>query len=169
MQALLSKARSKLGELLSKNADQDSHLVNSAQAGAGDKMTNLVLMNGFIGQTSLRGNRINFGYTNRTLPHFIKKDLGPEAHGFIKENYAKGISATEVFFQAIAGRDSFMDTAMRTPKSGYLQRRLTNSLQDLKVAYDGTVRDGAKKIIQFSYGGDGVDVSKSDGGHIVNE
>ena len=62
-----------------------------------------------------------------------------------------------------------MDTAMRTPKSGYLQRRLTNSLQDLKVAYDGTVRDGAKKIIQFSYGGDGVDVSKSDGGHIVNE
>jgi len=169
MQALLSKARSKLGDMLTKNADQESHLVNSAQAGAGDKMTNLVLMNGFIGQTSLRGSRINFGYTDRTLPHFNKDDLGPEAHGFIKENYAKGIDATEVFFQAIAGRDSFMDTAMRTPKSGYLQRRLTNSLQDLKVAYDGTVRDGAKKIIQFSYGGDGVDVSKSDGGHIVNE
>ena len=40
-------------------------------------------------------------------------------------------------------------------------------MQDLKVAYDKTVRDASEKIVQFKYGGDGIDVSKSEGG-IVN-
>ena len=59
-----------------------------------------------------------------------------------------------------------MDTALRTPKSGYLYRRLANAMQDLKVEYDYTVRNASKKIIQFSYGEDGLDVSKTEGGDI---
>ena len=67
----------------------------------------------------------------------------------------------------MTGRDSLMDTALRTPKSGYLYRRLANAMQDLKVEYDNTVRDASKKIIQFEYGEDGIDVSKSENG-IIN-
>ncbi len=67
---------------------------------------------------------------------------------------------------AMTGRDSLMDTALRTPKSGYLYRRLSNALQDLKVEYDYTVRDSSGKIVQFMYGEDGMDVSKSEGGVI---
>ena len=67
----------------------------------------------------------------------------------------------------MTGRDSLMDTALRTPKSGYLYRRLANAMQDLKVEYDGTVRDASKRIIQFRYGEDGVDVSRSENG-VVN-
>ena len=59
-----------------------------------------------------------------------------------------------------------MDTALRTPKSGYLYRRLSNAMQDLKVNYDGSVRDAAGKIVQFSYGEDGLDVSKTTGGKV---
>jgi len=59
-----------------------------------------------------------------------------------------------------------MDTALRTPKSGYLYRRLSNAMQDLKVEYDYTVRDSSKKIIQFMYGEDGLDVSKTEEGVI---
>ena len=59
-----------------------------------------------------------------------------------------------------------MDTALRTPKSGYLYRRLANAMQDLKVEYDETVRDASGKIIQFEYGEDGIDVSKSENGKI---
>ena len=66
----------------------------------------------------------------------------------------------------MTGRDSLMDTALRTPKSGYLYRRLANAMQDLKVEYDDTVRDAASRIIQFSYGEDSIDVSKSEGGKI---
>ena len=66
----------------------------------------------------------------------------------------------------MTGRDSLMDTALRTPKSGYLYRRLSNALQDLRIEYDGTVRDANKMIIQFSYGEDGIDISKSEGGTV---
>ena len=59
-----------------------------------------------------------------------------------------------------------MDTALRTPKSGYLYRRLANALQDLKVEYDCTVRDASKTIVQFSYGEDKIDVSRSENGTI---
>ena len=59
-----------------------------------------------------------------------------------------------------------MDTALRTPKSGYLYRRLSNALQDIKVEYDGTVRDGKEKIVQYKYGEDGLDVSKTEAGKI---
>ena len=40
-------------------------------------------------------------------------------------------------------------------------------MQDLKVEYDNAVRDSSKKIIQFEYGEDGIDVSKSENG-IIN-
>ena len=35
-------------------------------------------------------------------------------------------------------------------------------MQDLKVEYDGSVRNATGKIIQFSYGDDGLDVSKTE-------
>jgi DNA-directed RNA polymerase subunit A' len=59
-----------------------------------------------------------------------------------------------------------MDTALRTPKSGYLYRRLANALQDMHVEYDGTVRDATGKVVQFQYGEDKIDVSKSENGKL---
>ena len=47
-----------------------------------------------------------------------------------------------------------------------MERRLVNALQDLKVEYDGTVRDASGRVVQFSYGEDGLDVSKTKGGTI---
>jgi DNA-directed RNA polymerase subunit A' len=162
----LNNARNTCGSVISGVVKEDTTLIKSAHAGSGDKVLNLVMMSGFVGQQALRGERINYGYSERTLPHFKKKDLSPEAHGFIANGFATGLSPIELFFGAVVGRDSLMDTAMRTPKSGYMQRRLINALQDLKVDYDGTVRDSGRGIIQFKFGGDSVDVSKSDGGKL---
>jgi DNA-directed RNA polymerase beta' subunit len=39
-------------------------------------------------------------------------------------------------------------------------------MQDLRVEYDGTVRDANGRIIQFSYGEDGVDVARSESGKV---
>ena len=97
---------------------------------------------------------------------FKKGDLMPDAHGFIRSGFKAGLKPHEFFFGAMTGRDSLMDTALRTPKSGYLYRRLANAMQDLKVEYDNTVRDASKRIIQFKYGEDGIDVSQSEGGKI---
>ena len=121
----------------------------------------------FIGQMNLRGSRIQRGYYKRTLPHFKLGDQAMAANGFVRHGFKAGVSPTEFFFLAVSGRDSLMDTSIRTPKSGYLQRRILNAMQDLKVDMDLSVRDSAGKIIQFTYGEDGVDVSKSDKGQLV--
>ncbi len=109
---------------------------------------------------SLWAKRIGIGFSNRTLSFFKEKDLSPKARGFIYNSFLNGLEPTEFFFGAITGRDSLMDTALRTPKSGYLYRRLANALQDIRIEYDKTVRDGAGRIIQFKYGDDGRDVSE---------
>jgi DNA-directed RNA polymerase subunit A' len=124
------------------------------------------MMAASVGQQVMGGNRIVGGYAKRTLSVFKKEDRGPEAGGFIAGGYKQGMNPTEYFFSSMTGRDALMDTALRTPKSGYLYRRLSSALQDMKIEYDSTVRDAEKKIIQFKYGDDGIDVSKSDGGTI---
>jgi DNA-directed RNA polymerase subunit A' len=42
-----------------------------------------------------------------------------------------------------------------------MQRRLINALEDIKVEQDGTVRQAGGQIIQFLYGEDGVDPTRS--------
>jgi len=44
-----------------------------------------------------------------------------------------------------------------------MQRRLMKSLEDLRCAYDGTVRTSTGEIIQFTYGGDGLDPTYMEG------
>lgn len=79
-----------------------------------------------------------------------------------------GLEALEMFFHAAAGREGLIDTAVRTSQSGYMQRRLINALQDLRVEYDGTVRATSGELVQLVYGEDGVDPMKSDHGKAVN-
>jgi DNA-directed RNA polymerase beta' subunit/intein/homing endonuclease len=47
-----------------------------------------------------------------------------------------------------------------TSTTGYIQRRLIKGMEDLKVEYDMTVRNGKQRIIQFAYGDDGIDTIK---------
>ena len=54
-----------------------------------------------------------------------------------------------------------MDTAVKTSRSGYLQRCLIKHLEGLLVNYDLTVRDSDSSVVQFYYGEDGLDVMKT--------
>ena len=162
----LNKLRAPIGEIVETEAkEEENFLVLLSKCGLAG-LFNLANMSGSAGQMSLRGERIKLGYTNRTLSHFVKGDRGAKAGGFVVHGYGEGMDPIETFFNAVVGRDSLMDTAMRTPKSGYMQRRLINALQDLKVNYDGTVRDAGQKVVQFIFGGDNVDVSKSKEGAV---
>ena len=163
---ILNKARNETGEIVTAFADQTSHTMVMAKSGARGNLTNIAQMAGCVGQQAMRGRRIDKGFAGRTLSTFKKHDLSPEARGFISNKFKTGLTPTEFFFGAMTGRDSLMDTALRTPKSGYLYRRLANAMQDLRVEDDGTVRDASNKIIQFAYGEDGIDVSKSEKGTI---
>ena len=54
-----------------------------------------------------------------------------------------------------------VDTAVKTSRSGYLQRCLIKNLECLRIGYDHTVRDADGSIVQFYYGEDGVDVHQT--------
>ena len=163
---LLNKLRDKIGEAVYENVHEKNSTVLMVRSGAQGNFLNLAQMAALVGQQVLRGTRIHLGYRDRTLSFFEQGSLDAESRGFVKNSYRSGLNPKEYFFHAMTGRDSLMDTALRTPKSGYLYRRLANALQDIRVEYDGTVRDANKRIIQFSYGDDGLDVSKTEGGSI---
>src|SRR5512136_2769866 len=165
---VLGKARDQTGQIAGRHLGLTNSAVVMAVSGARGSMLNLTQMAGCIGQQSVRGERIVRGYDDRTLPHFRKGDRGSDAHGFIQHSYKGGLNPTEFFFHAIGGREGLVDTAVRTSQSGYLQRRMINALQDLKVAYDGTVRSTGGRIIQFRYGEDGTDPMKSSFGDPVD-
>ena len=161
----LNRARNKSGDIAIRQA-KDSSALTMAKCGSRGNPLNIAQMTAIVGQQALRGKRIESGYKERTLSYFKTKDLSPKARGFIRNNFKSGLTPSEFFFGAMTGRDALMDTALRTPKSGYLYRRLSNAMQDLKVAYDGSVRDASGRIVQFSYGEDGLDVSKTKNGVI---
>ena len=106
------------------------------------------------------GKRIPYGFEHRTLPHFTKYDDSPGARGFVESSYINGLSPQELFMHAMGGRVGLIDTAVKTSTTGYIQRRLIKALEDLKVEYDMTVRTNQNKIVQFSYGDDGIDPTK---------
>ena len=64
------------------------------------------------------------------------------------------------YFHAMGGREGIIDTAVKTSETGYIQRRLIKSLEDVKVNYDLTLRNHNDEIIQFLYGEDGLESSK---------
>ncbi len=163
---VLNKVRDKVGDHVSSVINEDNNIMIMAGSGAKGNLLNLAMMSSVVGQQAIGGKRVEGGYSGRALSIFKKGDLSPEARGFVDKGYKKGMSPHEYFFSAMTGRDALMDTALRTPKSGYLYRRLSNALQDIRVEYDSTVRDARKRIIQFKYGDDSIDVSKSYGGSI---
>ncbi|CDK39528.1 DNA-directed RNA polymerase subunit A' [Halorubrum sp. AJ67] len=160
----LGKARDSAGEIADQHFGDDNPAVVMARSGARGSMLNLTQMAGSVGQQAVRGERINRGYEDRTLSHYRPNDLSSEAHGFVENSYRGGLTPEEFFFHAMGGREGLVDTAVRTSKSGYLQRRLINALSELEAQYDGTVRDTSGRIVQFEFGEDGTSPVKVSSG-----
>ncbi|MGE0015247.1 MAG: DNA-directed RNA polymerase subunit A' [Candidatus Methanomethylophilaceae archaeon] len=164
----LGAARDEAGKIAGRHLGMNNPAVIMAKAGARGSMLNLSQMAGCVGQQSVRGERLSRGYWNRTLSHFHKGDMGAYARGFCSNSYKSGLTPTEFFFHSMGGREGLVDTAVRTSRSGYMQRRLVSALEDLKLTSDGTVRNTIGTVIQFKYGEDGVDPTRSVRGKAID-
>ena len=167
---VLDRSRSQTGEIAKEHLAKDNAAVMMAVSGARGSMDNLSMMAGSIGQTRVRGKRLERGYQDRVLSHFPRNAKGAFEKGFVSSSFKRGLEPTEFFMLSVSGRESLVDTAVRTSKSGYMQRRLINAMDDLKVHNDSahSVRNTADRIIQFSYGEDGIDPARSLRGQPVN-
>jgi DNA-directed RNA polymerase II subunit RPB1 len=153
----LNLARDTSGQYAQKSLKEDNNVKQMVVAGSKGSFINISQMSVCVGQQSVEGRRIPFGFRHRTLPHFTKDDFSPEARGFVENSYLRGLTPQEFFFHAMAGREGLIDTAVKTAETGYIQRRLVKALEDVMVCYDGTVRNSLGDLIQFVYGEDGMD------------
>ncbi|TVU21224.1 hypothetical protein EJB05_30849, partial [Eragrostis curvula] len=130
-------------------------------SGAKGGPVNMSQISSLLGQQELEGKRVPRMVSGKTLPCFPPWDISSRAGGYVSDRFLTGLRPQEYYFHCMAGREGLVDTAVKTSRSGYLQRCLIKSLESLKVSYDHTVRDVDGSIVQFCYGEDGVDVLKS--------
>jgi DNA-directed RNA polymerase I subunit RPA1 len=114
-----------------------------------------------LGQQELEGARVPIMVSGKSLPCFEPYALGYREGGYIKDRFLTGVRPPEYFFHCMSGREGLVDTAVKTSRSGYLQRCLIKHLEELRVHYDYTVRSADGSVIQFLYGEDGLDVMKT--------
>lgn len=158
---ILNKAREQTGKLgLGKINDLENRMINMIKSGSKGSVINVAQMIACVGQQNVDGKRIAYGFENRTLPHFVKYDDGPDSRGFVENSFISGLSPQEFFFHSMGGREGLIDTAVKTSETGYIQRKLVKAMEDCKINYDYTVRNASGSIIQFLYGEDGMDPIK---------
>lgn len=111
----LDKATKDIGSIGMENiSDADNRMMNMINSKSKGNQINVSQMIGSVGQQSVEGKRIMYGFDNRTLPHFTKYDDGPESRGFVENSFIKGLTAQEFFFHAMGGREGLIDTAVKS-------------------------------------------------------
>ena len=157
---LLNQCASEAGKAGIDGLSKGNRFIDMAVAGSKGSELNISQMVSCVAQQNVDNKRIGYGFEHRTLPHYSKFDDSLEARGFVENSYIDGLTPQELFFHAMGGRVGLIDTAVKTSTTGYIQRRLIKSLEDLMVNYDMTVRNNKGKVIQFSYGEDSIDTVK---------
>ena len=165
--ASLSKARDN-GMKIAKDALPDTNnFISTVSSGSKGDYFNIAQITGLLGQQNLTGARIPYTLNGntRSLPHYPFENLSQkkeyESKGFIKNSFIHGLNPFEFWFHSLTGREGITDTAMKTATSGYIQRRIIKLSEDIQIKYDSTVRNSNNNIIQFQYGDDNLDGSKT--------
>ena len=159
MTKIFSNLAEKVKDYLLENLPKSNcfYQAGDKQADAKGNANNIQQIIGCVGQQTIWGARIIDGFTQRTLPHFARNDLGPDAKGFCRNSFIEGLSPSEMFFAAMGGRTGTIDTAINTADSGYVSRKMIKAAEDIIVNYDYVVRNASGFIIQFGYGDDNLD------------
>ncbi|KAJ4307081.1 hypothetical protein N0V88_000457 [Collariella sp. IMI 366227] len=137
-----------------------NHMQSMTISGAKGSPVNANLISCNLGQQTLEGRRVPVMVSGKTLPSFKPYDTDVRAGGYIVQRFLTGIRPQEYYFHHMAGREGLIDTAVKTSRSGYLQRCLIKGMEGLKVSYDSSVRDSDGTIVQFLFGEDGIDIAK---------
>ncbi len=154
---ITSRIRDEIGKMVEEDLTKENSSIIMAKIGARGSLLNAIQMAAIVAQQTVRNKRLKRGYKRRLLSYFQPDLLTPYERGFVFSSFRDGLTPPEFVQHAMGGREALVNTAIRTARSGYMQRRLINALQDLVVADDLTVRNADMSIVQFIYGGDAKD------------
>lgn len=128
---------------------------------------NLAQIMGVVGQTFVNGMRPTALGHGRVLPNAPLPGQAPltireqlETRGLILRPYKAGLSMPAAFLHNMGGREGLVDTAAKTSRTGYLQRRTVKAMESHHVGYDGSVRDAYQNVFQVHFGTDGFDTTR---------
>ncbi len=155
--AYIGAPADKIGRKLQTTLPKDNALNIAALSGAKGKISNLVQIAAFLGQQHIGGKRPKeqMTFETRCLPWFRPGDESLEAHGYCTASFLRGLPPAQMYFHQMAGREGLMGTAVSTSETGFMHRKAVKTLQDIKTAYDGSVRNVDKTIFEYIYGDDG--------------
>lgn len=151
----------RIGLNLGKNVLEKNNPLNvMSRSGAKGNAVNTAQIVGVVGQQFIKGQRPPMDMTNgqRCLPYFPVNSNSIFARGYVKNSFNKGLDPAEFYFHLEASRIGIMDTAIRTAETGYMHHKINKALEDVKIAYDGSVVGGSGAIFQTCYD-DGYDAS----------
>ena len=132
-------------QTITKNAlDENNHFFDTILAGSKGDFSNVTQIMGILGQQNLKTGR-----PSDSLKHLHVDEL--EAKGFIRSSFVQGLNPKEFWYHAVSGREGVIDTSINTSTSGYIQRKLVKTLEDVVVHDDGTVRDHVGNVFQHTY------------------
>eukprot|EP01064_Diplonema_japonicum_P028645 TRINITY_DN4438_c0_g2_i2.p1 TRINITY_DN4438_c0_g2~~TRINITY_DN4438_c0_g2_i2.p1 ORF type:complete len:2132 (+),score=607.99 TRINITY_DN4438_c0_g2_i2:66-6398(+) len=144
----------------------------SGAKGSGVNSTQMAVL---LGQQTFDGRRVECMPNGKTLPGTLLGDDRASCGGFGLGRFLSGIRPQQYVVHAAAGRDGLIDTAVKTSRSGYLQRSVIKGMEGLSTKWMSTtnekgesevrpaVVDEAGGIVQFSFGHDGLDPQRSAG------
>ena len=155
----LNNCRNVMGKAAMDELDDSNNLFAMVHCGSKGSMVNITQLQACIGQQNLRGGRIPKEWSNRTMTNFAPGDEHPRTRGFIESCYLEGLKPHEMSFHAQSGREGLIDTAIKTAETGYIERKLSKALENIRTHADGSCRDGGRMIC-FQYGDEGVDAMR---------
>lgn len=163
----LNEARDVGNNLSKKGLDLENNIRHMVLSGAKGDFNNLAQIVGIVGQQNSEVGRLplQLAHNHKALYCYPDDDdmtdqsfseTRYESRGFNKSSYMDGLNPKEFWNHAVTGRIGLYSTALLTADTGYIQRRMCKVFENIKIAYDGTVRGSNNSIIQFAYGGDGL-------------
>jgi DNA-directed RNA polymerase II subunit RPB1 len=130
-----------------------------SNSGSKGGANNLGQMIGCVGFQDFEGALMPKIYYDRTMCYFHENDDRPKSRGLCHNSYMDGLSYSEFCYHTKAGRAGLVTQVVKTSETGYAQRKLVKTMEDVMVKYDGTVRIANNQIIQMTYGGNGNDTT----------
>lgn len=180
---VLNNVRDMGAQIAKNNLAPGNSMKAMIESGSKGNIVNISQVIGLLGQQNVGGKRIEKRFRGRAFPHFTRHSYSSEtedyinpyvkeerqlyelqqileSRGFIVNSYMKGLTPTEFFTHQQGGREGLLSTAISTSTTGYLQRRIVKTMEDVKSSHTHTIINQKGKVVQFAYGDDGMDTAK---------
>ncbi len=122
-----------------------SNLFQITDSGAKGNMSHIIQNSGLIGQ-QLDNN------SARTFYEWVHESDPLQAKGFVTSAFVDGMGPVEFFMHLVGARGGLVETSVSTAITGYMHRKCSKSLEDLRVMFDNSVRTAQGDVVMCSFG-----------------